>query len=90
MTAAAAGIVAQGWDTIHETIPTHWGASMQPDAWSDKGIGVRYQLDPVLVRVVFVVTALVLGGGIALYALAWMCMPLYGKATHWQLLDGNQ
>lgn len=44
MTAAAAGIVAQGWDTIPETIPTHWGASMQPDAWSDKGIGTVFGL----------------------------------------------
>ncbi|MDK8877620.1 DUF1648 domain-containing protein [Corynebacterium striatum] len=44
ITAASAGIVAQGWDTIPETIPTHWGASMQPDAWSDKGIGTVFGL----------------------------------------------
>ena len=44
MTATSAGIVAQGWDTIPKTIPTHWGASMQPDAWSDKGIGTVFGL----------------------------------------------
>lgn len=70
----------QMWDTRPPRIPSNQGGNAMI-AGVCEGIGVRYQIDPVLVRVVFVVTALVLGGGIALYALAWMCMPLYGKAT---------
>lgn len=46
-----------------------------------EGIGVRYQIDPTLVRIAFVVTALAVGGGIAAYLLAWMCMPRYGMTT---------
>ncbi|MDO5508919.1 MAG: PspC domain-containing protein [Corynebacterium casei] len=46
-----------------------------------EGIAVRYQIDPVLVRTVFVVTAFCWGGSIALYLLAWMIMPRYSKAT---------
>ena len=70
----------QMWDTRPPRIPSNQGGNAMI-AGVCEGIGVRYQIDPVLVRVAFVVTALVLGGGIALYALAWMCMPLYGKAT---------
>ena len=36
------------------------------------GIGRRYGIDPVLPRILFVVTALWGGSGIALYALAWL------------------
>ena len=46
-----------------------------------EGIAVRYQIDPTLVRVVFVVTAFCWGGSIALYLLAWMFMPRYSKST---------
>lgn len=46
-----------------------------------EGIAVRYQIDPTLVRVVFVVTAFCWGGSIALYLLAWMFMPRYSKTT---------
>ena len=46
-----------------------------------EGIAVRYQVDPVLVRTVFVVTAFCWGGSIALYLLAWMFMPRYSKTT---------
>ena len=70
----------QMWDTRPPRIPRNQGGNAMI-AGVCEGIGVRYQIDPVLVRVAFVVTALVLGGGIALYALALMCMPLYGKAT---------
>ena len=46
-----------------------------------EGIAVRYQIDPTLVRVIFVVTAFCWGGSIALYLLAWMFMPRYSKTT---------
>lgn len=46
-----------------------------------EGIAVRYQIDPILVRVIFVVTAFCWGGSIALYLLAWMFMPRYSKTT---------
>ncbi|MFH0411165.1 PspC domain-containing protein [Corynebacterium sp. L4756] len=46
-----------------------------------EGIAVRYQVDPILVRTIFVVTAFCWGGSIALYLLAWMIMPRYSKTT---------
>src|SRR5699024_1819675 len=46
-----------------------------------EGIAVRYQIDPILVRTIFVVTAFCWGGSIALYLLAWMIMPRYSKTT---------
>lgn len=42
-----------------------------------EGIGVRYDIDPTLIRVAFVVSAL-MGGGIVLYLLCWLLMPKYG------------
>lgn len=42
-----------------------------------EGIGVRFNVDPTLIRVAFVVGAL-MGGGIVLYLLCWMLMPTYG------------
>ncbi len=38
VTAVGAIVVAMRWDNIPETIPTHWGAGLQPDAWSDKSV----------------------------------------------------
>src|SRR5699024_4513475 len=46
-----------------------------------EGIAVRYQIDPTLVRVVFVVTAFCSGASIALYLLACMFMPRYSKSA---------
>ncbi|TXG90461.1 PspC domain-containing protein [Rhodococcus rhodnii] len=45
------------------------------------GIGYRYGIDPVLVRVVFVVAALFGGGGIVAYLAAWLLLPKYGDAA---------
>ncbi|MEU5842932.1 PspC domain-containing protein [Rhodococcus sp. NPDC047139] len=42
------------------------------------GIGVRYGIDPVLVRVVFVASALFGGGGLVLYLAAWLLFPRHG------------
>ncbi|MGX1738310.1 PspC domain-containing protein [Corynebacterium flavescens] len=46
-----------------------------------EGIAVRYQLDPTIVRVAFVVSTIAFGGGIAAYVAAWAIMPRYGKKT---------
>ena len=42
------------------------------------GIGVRYGIDPVLIRVVFVASALFGGGGLVLYLAAWLLFPRHG------------
>ncbi|MDJ0400858.1 PspC domain-containing protein [Rhodococcus rhodochrous] len=42
------------------------------------GIGVRYGVDPVLIRVVFVASALFGGGGLVLYLAAWLLFPRHG------------
>lgn len=65
------------WATRPRRIPKDQGGKSYV-AGVCEGIGVRYQIDPTLVRIMFVVTALAVGGGIAAYLLAWMCMPRYG------------
>ncbi|OWY82014.1 PspC domain-containing protein [Rhodococcus rhodochrous] len=42
------------------------------------GIGARYGVDPVLIRVVFVASALFGGGGLVLYLAAWLMFPRHG------------
>lgn len=50
-----------------------------------EGIGVRYQIDPVVVRVAFVALSFVFGGGLLLYFLCWINMPRFGMTlTPWQ------
>lgn len=68
------------WATRPVRIPKKQGGQAKI-AGVCEGIGVRYQIDPTLVRVAFVVTTLAFGGGVAAYFLAWMCMPLYGKSS---------
>lgn len=46
-----------------------------------EGISARYNLDPVLVRVTFVLFALFFGGGLFMYLLCWFVMPRYGLAA---------
>lgn len=72
--------VTQMWETRPPRIPKDQGGRAHV-AGVCEGIGVRYQIDPTLVRVLFVVTTLAVGGGIAAYLLAWMCMPRYGMST---------
>jgi len=45
------------------------------------GIAAYFNVDPTLVRVIAVVLALVGGGGIIAYLLAWLIMPKPGSAT---------
>lgn len=42
-----------------------------------EGIGIRYQIDPILIRIIFILTTLV-GIGVGLYVLCWLLMPREG------------
>ncbi|MET7768595.1 PspC domain-containing protein [Nocardia sp. NPDC005366] len=52
-----------------------------PVAGIAAGFGRRYHVDPVLVRVAFVVSALFGGAGIVLYLLAWLLLSQAGDET---------
>ncbi|MFC8046543.1 PspC domain-containing protein [Nocardia sp. NPDC057353] len=52
-----------------------------PVAGIAAGFGSRYAIDPVLVRIAFVVSALFGGAGIVLYLLAWLMFDDVGDAT---------
>lgn len=71
--------LTQMWRTRPPRIPADQGGSAKI-AGVAEGIGVRYQIDPTLVRIGFVVASLSIGGGVAAYLLAWLCMPRYGVA----------
>jgi len=45
------------------------------------GIGAYFGLDPTLIRVLFALFALAVGGGILLYILLWIIIPLEPEAT---------
>lgn len=70
----------QMWASRPPRIPEDQGGNAHI-AGVCEGIGVRYQIDPLLVRVLFVVTTLAVGGGLAAYLLAWGFMPRYGLRT---------
>lgn len=72
--------VRQMWDTRPPRIPSEQGGNAKI-AGVCEGIGVRYQIDPTIVRVLFVVSLFTLGGGLPAYLLAWMAMPRYGMAV---------
>lgn len=73
--------VKQMWDTRPPRIPKDQGGRAYIGGVCE-GIGVRYQIDPTIVRIAFIVTTFAVGGGIAAYLLAWMCMPRYGETTY--------
>ncbi|WP_067819299.1 PspC domain-containing protein [Nocardia inohanensis] len=52
-----------------------------PIAGVATGFGRRFDVDPVVVRVAFVVSALFGGAGIALYLMAWLLLPQAGDET---------
>lgn len=68
----------QMWTTRPVRLPKKQGGDAHI-AGVCEGIAVRYQIDPTLVRVAFVVAALAFGGGIAAYLAAWAIMPRYGS-----------
>lgn len=63
------------WETRPPRIPSEQGGHGHVAGVSE-GIAVRYQIDPTIVRIVFVVLAL-FGGGVAAYLAAWSVMPKY-------------
>ncbi|MGD7002768.1 PspC domain-containing protein [Corynebacterium halotolerans] len=68
--------LTQMWETRPPRIPSEQGGHGHV-AGVCEGIAVRYQIDPTLVRISFVVLAL-FGGGVAAYIAAWLIMPRYG------------
>lgn len=40
------------------------------------GIGNYFNLDPTVIRVIFVLAALILGGGLLIYLILWLIIPL--------------
>ena len=55
------------------------------------GFGARFQIDPVIVRLVFIVTSVAFGGGFFIYLLCWLNMPRYGLAlSPWQSLQAHR
>lgn len=67
--------LTQMWETRPPRIPSEQGGHGHV-AGVCEGIAVRYQVDPTIVRIAFVVLA-VFGGGIAAYLAAWLIMPKY-------------
>lgn len=65
------------WDTRPHRIPKDEGGRAVI-AGVCVGIGERYKVDPVAVRIAFVILSLVFGGGIFAYLLCWFVMPRVG------------
>ena len=65
------------WDTRPRRIPKDAGGRAVI-AGVCTGIGERYKVDPVAVRIAFVILSLVFGGGIFAYLLCWFVMPRVG------------
>ncbi|MCK7637596.1 PspC domain-containing protein [Corynebacterium pygosceleis] len=61
------------WETRPPRIPSDQGGNAKI-AGVCEGIGVRFRIDPTLIRIAFVVAALT-GSGILLYAICWLSMP---------------
>lgn len=65
------------WETRPPRIPKDQGGKAVIGGVCE-GIGARYRLDPVFVRVVFVILAFGFGCGLFLYLLCWINMPRFG------------
>ncbi|MEJ5927919.1 PspC domain-containing protein [Corynebacterium sp. H128] len=63
------------WESRPTRIPSSQGGNAKV-AGVCEGIGVRYQVDPTLIRILFVAAGLV-GGGLGVYLVAWLIMPRY-------------
>ncbi|MFI1463139.1 PspC domain-containing protein [Nocardia carnea] len=66
----------QMWQTRPARLPRHG-----PIAGVAAGVGHRYGIDPVLVRVAFVVSTLFGGAGIVLYLFGWLMFPEAGEGA---------
>ena len=40
-----------------------------------EGLGEYFSIDPVIIRLMFIATSLMLGGGILTYVIAWIIIP---------------
>lgn len=69
------GVLGQMWATRPVRFPSSQGGNAKV-AGVCEGIAIRYQIDPTLVRLAFVVFGF-LGAGVAAYLLAWLLMPRY-------------
>ena len=65
------------WDTRPHRIPKDEGGRAVI-AGVCVGAGERYKVDPVAMRIAFVIFSLIFGGGIFAYLLCWMFMPRVG------------
>lgn len=63
------------WNTRPARIPASQGGNAKI-AGVCEGIGVRYQVDPTLIRILFVAAGLI-GGGLGVYLVAWLIMPRF-------------
>ena len=45
------------------------------------GIGNYFNLDPTVIRVIFVLLALIVGGGLLIYLILWLIIPLEPETT---------
>lgn len=63
------------WETRPARIPSSQGGNAKI-AGVCEGIGVRYQIDPTLIRILFVAAGLA-GGGLGVYLVAWLIMPRF-------------
>ncbi|MCQ4620984.1 PspC domain-containing protein [Corynebacterium sp. CCUG 71335] len=68
------------WDTRPPRIPKKQGGDAMI-AGICEGIGVRYHIDPTLVRVAFAALSLVFGVGLFVYTLCGFLMPRFGLST---------
>lgn len=75
-TSASSMSFAQIWETRPVRLPRQDKGKPEVGGVCE-GIGVRYDVDPTLIRVAFVV-GMLMGGGIVLYLLCWLLMPKYG------------
>lgn len=66
------------WQTRPYRLPSSQGSSA-PGAGVCEGIGIRYQVDPGIIRILFICSAF-FGVGIVVYLLCWLCMPRYSMA----------
>ncbi|MGB3770874.1 MAG: PspC domain-containing protein [Rhodococcus sp. (in: high G+C Gram-positive bacteria)] len=75
-TAPASTQLSELWRTRPVRLPDHG-----PGAGIAAGIGHRYRVDPVLIRVAFVVATVFGGSGLVLYLAAWLVLPRMGETV---------
>ncbi|MGB7365212.1 MAG: PspC domain-containing protein [Rhodococcus sp. (in: high G+C Gram-positive bacteria)] len=75
-TTSASTQLSQLWRTRPVRLP-----DQGPGAGIAAGIGHRYRVDPVLVRVAFVVATIFGGSGLVLYLAAWLVLPRMGDSV---------